>query len=32
MFNNMFFYLFICLLFFGIGDFLSVLTLSLIHI
>ena len=26
MFNNMFFYLFICLLFFGIGDFLSVLT------
>lgn len=26
MFQNMFFYLFICLLFFGIGDFLSVLT------
>lgn len=26
MFSNMFFYLFICLLFFGIGDFLSVVT------
>lgn len=26
MFNNMFFYLFVCLAFFGIGDFLSVVT------
>ena len=26
MFSNMFFYLFICILFFGIGDFLSVVT------
>lgn len=26
MFQNMFFYLFLCLLFFGVGDFLSVVT------